>query len=716
MRSLVIALCLLSSALFAAAPQATLDNGTIKVIIPNNGSFAFDAVNSLYGGPGLFFPSNYSIDLMGGAGVWVAGKVEDEWRVSIAGGASEFVPGPAYSYDTLAPEFPVFHVSRLSDQDLNDDYRQWPAHLGAPTDSFGRPQFPGVEAAYTVFADTDTLSHGFNISNSLPLGIEGRLFVYTFDNVSQVFDTLLSQVVFLEYSLTNITASQIDSCIVTIYADPDIGYSRDDLVASDSAAQGAFLYQSSGYDTYFGYNPPVVGLAMLSERLASTNFYHFRSEYDTLPQTVDLMLGRDLEGNPYTDSTTGRTTHFPYNGYPESDSGWLMEVVNDYRLMLNLAPRDLAPGETVDLKAALIVARGEDVPGSVRGWRRTAALLHQLEAEPPRVELYAAAAPVAYILGPPLEAHNWGGRYLHGGLDLASRYFGLSDVLPEYFFFRVRFDQAHSQAMCRFAFDGNDWRFQERVELPLWLTSLSDSYDLELGWLDQNNDGSWTGDTGLLEPLLLYERKVSDPPAAQVQAEDASLLLQLDETPSAVLGLTINLIPDFIGFDFRPAKDSITFGPVGLGSTVENTLQISNQFSIVQHVTVSVDAVEGLSAYPTSLDLGAGESGLVFLQYHPTESSGFNTRLIVRSLGYTLIADTLSLASWTVAPANAGDLNNSGELDLSDIVLLVRALYDDSDSPPPLDNCDSDCDTDFDLVDLVRFINHFFYGTELTCR
>jgi len=318
-------------------------------------------------------------------------------------------------------------------------------------------------------------------------------------------------------------------------------------VASDSAAQGAFLYQSSGYDTYFGYNPPVVGLAMLSERLASTNFYHFRSEYDTLPQTVDLMLGRDLEGNPYTDSSTGRTTHFPYNGYPESNSGWLMEVVNDYRLMLNLAPRDLAPGETVALKAALIVARGEDVPGSVRGWRRTAALLHQLEAEPPRVEV-----------------------------------------------------------------------------------SL-----------------------------------LSDPNA--------------DE-------------PDLL------------------------PLLMSNPTLFEQHLTVKIPGSENPTAFPSSLELGAGEHDTVFLSYDLTADVPQAAMAVISSLGYTLQIDTLQLPGDLRLAANAGDLNNSGELDLSDIVLLVRALYDDSDSPPPLDNCDSDCDTDFDLVDLVRFINHFFYGTELTCR
>ncbi|MFH2056186.1 MAG: hypothetical protein ABIJ61_09535 [bacterium] len=715
MRVLLL-LVLLPACLFAGAPQAALDNGTIRFYVANNGSFAHNPADALAGGAGLFYPADYSIDLMGGAGIWVAGKVDGDWHVSIAGGGSEFVPGPAYTYDSLAAEFPVFHISRLTDQDLTDDYRQWPSQLGAPTDAFGRPLLPGAEAAFTIFADTDSLAHRFAISNSPPLGIEGRLFSYVFDNVCQVRDTLLAQVAILEYRITNISEKPIDSCILTLYADPDIGYSNDDLICSDSLDRGMFAYQSGGYDIFFGYNPPVAGLTMLSGDLSSTNFYHSRSAYDTLPQTVSLMLGDDLEGNLYTDPTTGATTHYPYGGYPESDSGWLLSEGNDYRLMLNLRPQYLAPGETISLKAAVIVARGSSVAESIIGWRQAAALLQELESDPPRPELASTIFPAFNIWSSPLRSHDWGGRYLGGGLDLAARYFGFPEFISTAMAFRLSFGTEHSQAACRFILDDTGWRCVERVELPLSHTDLSHDFSFELGWLDEDKDGTWTGGSGLLEPLLLYEKRLSGSSANEFQVQDATLVLHLAETPATVDGVEMILSPISFSSEFTAVTDSLIFGPVGFGNTAENTLQISNRTAFSQQVTVVAEDAEGLSIHPSSFELGAGESGLVFLQYYATQSAGLNARLIINSLGYTLISDTLGVSSWTIAPAYAGDLNRSGEIDLSDIVLLVRSLYADSNTPPALENCDSDCDTDFDLVDLVRFINHFFYGAELTCR
>jgi hypothetical protein len=69
-----------------------------------------------------------------------------------------------------------------------------------------------------------------------------------------------------------------------------------------------------------------------------------------------------------------------------------------------------------------------------------------------------------------------------------------------------------------------------------------------------------------------------------------------------------------------------------------------------------------------------------------------------------------------VSSLHSGDINNNGVLDLGDLAIMARILFRDPIPEYSVATIDSDCDSDFDLVDLVGFINVLFHGAETACR
>lgn len=719
--SAILLLMVLASGALATGRVATLDDGNMLFFVTNDGSFGFDKDETLDDVGGLYYPKRTLNVFMAGAGIWVAGKVGDQWRVSIAGGPSEFVPGPAYSFDTLASEFPVYKLTRGEDQYLSDDFRNWPSQLGAPTDALGVPLIKGSQAVFSLCSDTDTAAHRFDISDSDPLGVEVRLYAYTFDNDYQLFDTMLTQVVMLEYTVTNITNHSIDSCIVTCYADPDIGYSGDDMVASDSAGRSCYCYNETSFDVYFGHNPPVIGLTLLGGELASTNFYHSRSDYDTLPQSVFLMSGLDLEGAPYFDSTAQQNTRFPYNGDPVTQTGWLPEEPRDFRLMLNLPVIDLPPGDSRSFKAALILCHSESVLNSVADFRETARKLLDLESIGPTLE-FATGVSSAFDVSEPIIGNDWGGRFLYGGLDLASRYLGYEDPAWAFPDVSLLFTNEPSQSALRFSPDHGHFIYRDQKSLPIEVIDNSGNADCGLAFLDLDDDGSCINSDGFADPLLVLVDPLStvllEPPVMTIEAlyDRLAYALVLSDTPYALAGRRLTVYSSGLTGEFGIADSLIDFGDVMLGTVGERVLELRNSSLFAQHVTLKASSGGELLIHPVSLDLGAGERAYVQLQYLPDRMGEYHAPLMVESSGFTCETTAFELSARAIEFRGQGDVDGDGVIDLTDLVGLVQMLFADERITLSARELDANCDGIFNLSDLVGFVNAAFFATETVCR
>jgi hypothetical protein len=706
----------------AAAPAARLDAGNMLFYVDNDGSFGFDKLGSLNGYGGLYFPKNTLKYLMEGAGLWVAGKVDGEWRATLAGGPSEFVPGPAFTYDTNATEFAVYKITRGENYDLNEDYRNWPVILGAPVDPFGRPLIRGSQTLFTIFSDTDSSAHGFVISGTPPLGVEVHLSAYTWDNRYQTSDTILTQVAFLEYTITNVSTVAIDSFIATCYADPDIGYAGNDRIGSDSATGSCYCYNENDYDIYFGHDPPTVGICVLQGDLASANFYHSRSDYDTLTQTIYLMTGLDLTGQPYFDSTAMATTHYPYGGNPVTQTGWIGVVSHDYRVVLNLAPVHLEPGASTHLKVALILTQGSYYLDGITRFLQTAQMLQEMEEQGNSINVEVNSVR-AFDASKPVQGRDWGGRFLGGGLDLASRYLDLPPRLDTLPLSALLFGPGHSQIVRRYIPAGDDYQYAGSTLAPFELDLFGESAPHDVLVIDTEDDGGITNSDGLLDPLIMTDRPITMA-AQQVKAlgslkSQASALttaLELNESPESINTVNLVLPGNLMQEPFEPLCDTLFYSFVDRGTVVERTVRVTNPTRFSQEVFFTTDDAQHIAFDPSSLTLGTGESQLVFIRLSQDTPGLYLGDLTIASRGYSGFVRRVLVGASVGQNYLKGDINDDGTIDIVDIVRMVSILYRGSSMPATVLRADADCNGIFNLTDLIAFINVVLYNAETPCR
>src|SRR6185295_18101494 len=108
---------------------------------------------------------------------------------------------------------------------------------------------------------------------------------------------------------------------------------------------------------------PTVGGVPLP--MASFNKYINGTDPNTFTKTYNYMQGLDADGNVLTNPITGNPTTFFVDGDPVSGTGWLDTSPDDRRLMLSTGPFAMAPGDTQEVVAAIIVAQSTDRLASV---------------------------------------------------------------------------------------------------------------------------------------------------------------------------------------------------------------------------------------------------------------------------------------------------------------------------------------------------------------
>jgi hypothetical protein len=288
-----------------------------------------------------------------------------------------------------------------------------------------RPDLLGDQTAWCIFSDKVPAATRQNWPEIPPRGIDIQRTVFGFKSAG-----LLGNMLFIRYRIANSGryAAKFDSVYFGVWADPDIGYSGDDLVGCDTTLNAGFTY-NNGPDVQFGGNPPCFLTAFFQGPLAYqpgvtftdvngngvydpgidvplTTAYNVRGPVlgvDSIPGARTLGLSSFVmyiqsnpdRGDPSTATeargyTTGHlktggflnpcadpfggvhnlpctsvNPTFWYSGNPVTDYGWLFTTATDVRQMQNTGPFTLEVGKPIDIVVAYIVARGSDSKNSV---------------------------------------------------------------------------------------------------------------------------------------------------------------------------------------------------------------------------------------------------------------------------------------------------------------------------------------------------------------
>lgn len=723
--------CALCSAAFGQVVR-TLDDGAMTLFVHNNGTFGYDPYLTRNNPAGLYYPGNSRRALMAGGGIWVAGKVNNEWRITISGDLSEFKPGPWQPAGTEADSaFPIYRITRGENYELNDDYRNWPVALGAPTNALGQPLQLGGQGLWTMFNDGDSASHIFQgFSSVQPLGVEVRLHAYTWDNTYQLYDTLMAQVIFFDYTITNVSDSIIDSCIVSIYADPDIGFSTNDRLGTNQALQCAYVYDEADYDSDYGDFTPVVGMTMLRNRALSANYYYgCRSQYpecvpvDTLPDVINVIKGLRPDGQPYFDPSTSLPTLYPFGGNPVDSTGWIADLSRDYRFLLNTIPDTLRPGESMTLTTALIVARGSSNRDGVGKLLEFVGRLREAyQSDTLRVVTEAYDASWAVNSGRIRSGRNWGGRYLGGAMDYAGRYLGIPYIAPGYWFTSISFTLDSTQKINRFVPDGDDYVFRDKLACPIVIGAVGTSTYYEGIYLDEDSDGTLNSADGGIDPIITSYKEYSEEPITWVNqklsqlTDPLYLIVDLDQPQGELVGggIQVGSLGDMPEAIYKDTL-AVTVEPLA-DAFAERTLSFTNTTDFSTEINIVTDEPLYVTASPPQLVLGVGETRISFLTISGRRRETTPVGVSVSASGLTRHAERFVVTYGTTAGYESGDITKDEMLSIADLIEMVRVLYRGAPINVPLRVVDPNCDSRFNLVDLILFVNHLFEGAPLPCE
>jgi hypothetical protein len=721
-----------------AIHSAPLDANDIEMYFSNNGFLAYNDSMPYSERHGFFYPLDSGFTLMYTAGLWLAAEVNGATRVAMLDSYSEFAPGP--SDHQPVEDSSIFHVYRIGRGDDHSgelDYDDWPVEWGAPVDSLGQPLLTGEQSIWTVFNDGDVSRHDRRGGSTAPLGAEVQLYAYAYSNSGT-----LDQMVFLDYTIINKSQNDWRDFKAAILADPDIGQSADDMGGTDSTLSFVYCY-SFEHDANFPPRfSPTVGVMMLDSPSSESggtisgsanvlrNFYSSRSP----EMTIDIMSGRDLSGNDYTDPVTGNVTRYPISGDPRTGTGWLDYGKGDRRIVITSAPVDLAAGDTTHLSVAFLAAWGEDnfealvtlfeLANSAHDFHNHGCSglgimknvrdgsIHSVSFTPPE-QMWCSG-------------RDWGGSAFGGGVGWAGELWGTSLECNDNIDVEFLFEPQNGQKAYRFTEDDDSYRFADYVTVPFLCRRASDSTALNVLFVDSDSDGEWTPSAAApssfeyvlvtqseysVEPLPDYTDAIFPNDALE---SDLMYAVSLALRPRyerhnirANQRLVINVEPEG---EVRPA-DTIDFGGVIVGHEKSVRLRLVNEYSFGKEFEFGVDTSESFMLRKLALALQGGDSCRFDITYVPEDTITSTATVTISTPEYNMPVCRIVLTGAGLPWPLAGDIYANGALDLIDVSVYMRYLYLGYDLPNRGVRLDLDGSGDATLLDLMTLI-YIIYPTE----
>ncbi|HSW53720.1 MAG TPA: T9SS type A sorting domain-containing protein [Ignavibacteriaceae bacterium] len=321
------------------------------VNVPPNGSEGqFGGHSFLFSGG--FFLSGYSNGVLWANAVASASLVEDYIPGNVDG---EWNPNAVlYRVGSADPPFGQSWLDWIDAVSLGADFYDGDADgIYNPVDKNGNsiwdldedcPDILGDETLWCVYHDgLPVVQRRWN--TTIEVGIEVRQTVFAYSSVSE-----LQNIIFIRYRIKYVGLGLptepdiLDDVYFSVWDDPDLGSSSDDLVGCDTLLTGEFTY-NDGPDNEYGNNPPCFFVKTLNgpvtyvpgETFIDVNGNGIYDEgIDTPLDTAYVKLGQLLGIDEYPGAKNSKLSSANYyiNGYPDLGDPNLKEEARNYMLGL----------------------------------------------------------------------------------------------------------------------------------------------------------------------------------------------------------------------------------------------------------------------------------------------------------------------------------------------------------------------------------------------
>src|SRR5262245_35348183 len=395
-----------------------LDVNQLNMWVTNLGTIAYDVGT---GNAGLVYPKGTDKTAIFASGLWIGARVNGAPRIAAAEydqefGGGQMVAGQADDPGGENHDYIVYKVVRF--QGSPDDtahiersstsypfadnlvHHSWSEYMhgaqpaGAPWKLYKLPDpnspgdsldVPGPDGGtgngvlgdmmtWRVYNDADPEKHHAQPGTTQPLGVEVQQTTFAFNRQGA-----LGLTIFLKYRIFNKGSNTLNNTYVSLWADPDLGGFTDDLVGVDTTLSLGFVYNSTNRDQLYGAAPPALGYDFFrgpivnsgadTLGLASFNKYINGTDPSTFTQTYNYMQGLNPDGTILINPTNGQVTTFFVSGDPVSGQGWLDTNPGDRRFLLTTGPFTMAPGDSQEVVAGIVVGQGKNRLSSVSALR-----------------------------------------------------------------------------------------------------------------------------------------------------------------------------------------------------------------------------------------------------------------------------------------------------------------------------------------------------------
>jgi hypothetical protein len=333
-----------------------------------------------------FGDSTYPSTIVFDGGLWVTCRINGDVATLPVIWRSPYSPGPAVN---RRPEDSLrYHAYRYTigdTPDLNPEAETWPADLGAPVDSSGKPSISADQMIWEVYNGLDTTRTPAWFTRNLgpmpPIPVEIRQ--SAFSHFGTLGDTSIwANTVFFEWRIYNRGTVPLDSVYFSYWTDIDFMGAWYNVPAVDTVGQFGYCWYppeitkaAVGYVLLYGPQVPAPGMTATAfgKRIPDTrnlplSAFHGISDdsfSDGAPygppysvrSTWNVVRGMTPAGEHYVDSASGTITTLPWSGNPARPSGTLFPVWNTgggAGFMMTAGPVSMAPGDSQWVMMALL--------------------------------------------------------------------------------------------------------------------------------------------------------------------------------------------------------------------------------------------------------------------------------------------------------------------------------------------------------------------------
>ncbi len=386
-----------------------LDNGTVRLWLDHIGNLRPYGVGGSWNGKPILYDH----------GLHFIGKVRDTTKVIMDYWYSPYSPGPIiqnvpaiYFPGIDTSRFKPYNISRTDESKNQTDLAEWPADLGAPIDTLGRPRLFGDHMVWMVYNGLDTAARGFyppSDPGRVGLPLEIRQTMYSYSEIPTGFPNFLNDVVFLEWQIYNRSDVTIDSLYCGFWTDIDFNDSSNPP-GVDTICQVGYCWTPRDSSYYNANLPLTVGYVLLkgpvhpslassatfgeatvegSENLPMTSFWgiyddsYGDSSDQSPPYSVGTMWnvanGLHPRGYPMVDTTTGRVTRFSHPGDPVTGQGWIHppNTSGGAGFIFFSGPVTMAPNDSQWMMIAMLPTLGSNRMESIKALRLKANILRE---------------------------------------------------------------------------------------------------------------------------------------------------------------------------------------------------------------------------------------------------------------------------------------------------------------------------------------------------